>query len=217
MTALPGFALVAAAIVMAPGLSFVFFLSTWLRYGRTPAAAAVSGIALGALMLGTFTAAVYPVFGSALEHQVRLVRVGGGAYLVWLGLKELLPATRRALPAITESVEASRRILIIRGIMLSLVNPGLFVLYVVILPQYVTPTPSWRASALMLVVVHVVIVMCWYGSLLALAEKGRRHISSAGGQRVIRATAAGIFLLLGLQMIFESGVLSPGTTSHDRT
>ena len=159
------FAAVAVPLVASPGPSTALVLRNSIAGGARSGVAAAVGANTGSLCYGLLTA-----FGvSAALHRWPSVwtalRVGGGAYLVWLGSRSILrawsgrPASPLArVPGGDALLARSAR----EGFVTNVLNPSLATFYLLILPQFIPKDVPFAAAALTLTAIHIGLAITWH-------------------------------------------------------
>jgi threonine/homoserine/homoserine lactone efflux protein len=190
------FAVAAFILIAIPGPSVLFVVGRALAHGRRTALASVAGNALGleavavlvALGVGTVLERSYPVFMA--------VKLGGAAYLVWLGVKAI--RQRRTLTAAVTGVTVTRgdwrsaR----EGFVVTVSNPKSVILTTAVLPQFVHRAAGHvPVQMLLLSLVAFVIVLisdsCWglvastARSWFARSPRRLELVGGAGGLAMI--------------------------------
>jgi threonine/homoserine/homoserine lactone efflux protein len=128
------FSLAALALLAIPGPSVLYIVTQSAERGRRVGLAAVAGVHLGSLVhVAAATAGLSAlVVASALAFNV--VKYGGAAYLVYLGVRKLLERDREE--DVETEPEPLRRALL-RGIVVNVLNPKTALFFVAFLPQFI--------------------------------------------------------------------------------
>jgi threonine/homoserine/homoserine lactone efflux protein len=128
------FSLAALALLAIPGPSVLYIVTQSAERGRRVGLAAVAGVHLGSLVhVAAATAGLSAlVVASALAFNV--VKYGGAAYLVYLGVRKLLERDREE--DVETEPEPLRRALV-RGIVVNVLNPKTALFFVAFLPQFI--------------------------------------------------------------------------------
>ena len=194
---LASFSITAFLLIIVPGPSVLFVISRGVALGRKAALLTVVGNAAGVLVQVLVVAAG---LGAALERSAVLfdvVRLGGGAYLVYLGAQAI--RHRRELSTVLDvtATRASRSILR-EGFVVGLTNPKLIVFFTAILPQFVEPDVGPVPVQLLVlggVFVAIALVMdsCW-----GLAAGTARAWLAGRPHRLERLGGAGGLVIIGL-------------------
>ena len=188
LAALGTFWLAFALALISPGPNFALMLRIGLAQGRGPAMRTVLGIAVGEAAWGI--AAVLGVAALALRHPWlgTAVQLGGGAFLLWLGIGALRAAWRGdAAPADQPARGPGGGFGTGLALMLLNAKAGFFWISLsgVLLGPAVAP-----ATGCVAVLGAVLLSLLWHG-LLALAFSGTRLV------RLYRRAARGIEATLG--------------------
>jgi threonine/homoserine/homoserine lactone efflux protein len=128
------FGLAALALLAIPGPSVLYIVVQSAERGRRVGLAAVAGVHLGSLVhVAAATAGLSAlVVASALAFSI--VKYGGAAYLVYLGVRKLLERDREQ--DVETEPEPLRRALV-RGIVVNVLNPKTALFFLAFLPQFI--------------------------------------------------------------------------------
>jgi threonine/homoserine/homoserine lactone efflux protein len=128
------FSLAALALLAIPGPSVLYIVTQSAERGRRVGLAAVAGVHLGSLVhVAAATAGLSAlVVASALAFNV--VKYGGAAYLVYLGVRKLLERDREE--DVETEPEPLRRALV-RGVVVNVLNPKTALFFLAFLPQFI--------------------------------------------------------------------------------
>jgi threonine/homoserine/homoserine lactone efflux protein len=156
--------------VMSPGPNFAVMLSTSLRFGRPAALRLMVGIIIGEAIWGL--AAVLGVAALAAQHPwiATALRIGGGAYLLYLAIMSVRSALRPSSKVASERPEAKpddRHVGVGRGLALMLLNAKAGVFWVSLMSVFLAPE-NGTTVGLIAVAGAVVLSFLWH-SALALA------------------------------------------------
>lgn len=201
---------ITVATVVTPGAGFVLFTTAHLAGGRRHGIAVAGGMILGACLIGLATILAVPLIGPDTPRVRQVVQVAGGGYLVWLawlGVRSVLHTRAQsptpALPAGAASRHGSLPVVTL-GFLGSMTNPGLYVLYLAVLPAHVAAGEHWRREAAVLSAMHLGFTMFWYAFLESLLHHARHVVASRRAQRIVRLAGACALGLLGLRLLLDS-------------
>ncbi|MFF3913138.1 LysE family translocator [Streptomyces sp. NPDC001852] len=133
-------------LVCVPGADWAYVIATALRRGSVPRA--VAGLVCGYALHTALATAGLAVLVAGSPKLLTALTVAGAGYLLWLGWSVL---RRPAVPGATEEVSADGR-LFLRGATISGLNPKGLLLYLSVLPQFLTlrgthlPVPAQTAA-----------------------------------------------------------------------
>jgi threonine/homoserine/homoserine lactone efflux protein len=182
---LPGLGLYVAAslaLIATPGQDMLYVVSRSLAQGRVAGVCSALGVCLGILVHTALAAIGVGAILRASEGLFLAVKLGGAAYLVYLGARMILaPAPVHAARA--SAPRASRTTLVWQGILSNVSNPKIVLFFVAFLPQFVD-----RASP------HPTRDLVFLGVLYAaLALPVKAAVGVAAGslsERILRSGAA---------------------------
>ena len=196
--ALAAFSLAAMLIVLLPGPDTLVVVRELMRAGRRRAAQTVAGVLCG---LAVWVAAA--AFGlSALlraSHTGYVVlKIAGGAYLIWLGVQSLR-LRRLAEPS-------QRRLLgrgFVAGLATDLLNPKVGVFFVTFLPGFVPHGYSVGAVSVLFGAIFIAETALYFVVLLAVATPITRWLGDARIRRRMDAATGAVLIGLGIRLAAE--------------
>jgi threonine efflux protein len=198
-------AIVQIIALMSPGPDFFFVSQTAVSRSRHEAMAGVVGITLGVAMW----AALALLGLQLLLHRViwleRLITIGGGLYLCWMGIKMLrgaLAAPKASAAEPTVQVYAGALRSLRNGLFTNLANPKVVIyfgsIFSAFVGQGVTPGARWGLWAL--VVIETFLWFAFVAGCFALPVMRRGYLRIS---RWIDGCAGAVFMLFGLHLIFS--------------
>jgi threonine/homoserine/homoserine lactone efflux protein len=205
--ALAAFALASLVLAASPGPAVLYIVARTLSQGRNAGLVSVAGVAVGnlanALAASIGLAALFAVSSLAFD----IVRYGGAAYLVYLGVQAL-----RRPPAKTTAQRFAAPDLprIFRdAVVVALLNPKTTLFFAAFLPQFMNPLGSTVVQGLTLGTLFVLIALVTDSLyVLAAGALGARFVRTARNARWGRWATAGSFIGLGLYAA-ASGARAP--------
>lgn len=138
LSALFAFGLVALGMVLTPGPNMVYLISRSICQGRMAGLISLGGVALGFVFYMLCAAFGITALVMAVPYAYDTLRIGGALYLLYLAWQAVKPGGRspfqvRALP------QDSARKLFTMGFVTNLLNPKIAVMYLSLLPQFISP------------------------------------------------------------------------------
>jgi len=129
----------AAALLVAitPGPGLFYIAARTLAGGRTEGLASSVGLGLGGLVHVIAGAAGLSALMMASAEAFTLLKLVGGVYLVWLGLKTWREA--RITEPVEDRTSGARRALR-EGILVEALNPKTAAFFLAFIPQFIDPT-----------------------------------------------------------------------------
>jgi threonine/homoserine/homoserine lactone efflux protein len=135
---LAGFAAVALAMVLTPGPNMAYLVSRTICQGRAAGLVSLGGVGIGFVVYVLLAAFGITALLFAVPLAYDALRLAGAFYLGWMAWNALRPGG--ASPFQVRSLPAdSHRRLFSMGLLTSLLNPKVAVLYLSLLPQFIDP------------------------------------------------------------------------------
>jgi threonine/homoserine/homoserine lactone efflux protein len=193
-----GFALTSFLLIIVPGPSVLFVVGRALAFGRRPAVVTAVGNAAGVYAQVVVIALG---LGPVLQHSIvafEVVKLGGAAYLVVLGVQAIRSSHRLAeLAGDPPSPRPTGRALG-EGFIVGVTNPKATILFAAIAPQFVDPANGPVALQLLLLglVAMTIAVVC--DSAWALASGTARQWLTSSPRRIAAVGGAGGLVMIGL-------------------
>ncbi|MBW8482811.1 LysE family translocator [Actinomadura parmotrematis] len=138
LTALLGLAAVALGLVLTPGPNMVYLASRSITQGRAAGLVSLAGVGTGFAVYIALTAAGLSALFVAVPAVYAAVKLGGAAYLLWLAWQAVRPGGASAFAPRDLPADPPRR-LYTMGLVTSLLNPKIAILYLSLLPQFADP------------------------------------------------------------------------------
>ncbi|AOK30624.1 lysine transporter LysE [Burkholderia singularis] len=203
---MPNFMLFLAAslaITIAPGPDNLQVLARGISQGRTAAVVAAFGFASGVLFHTTLAAFGIAALLSSSPVAFHLLKLAGGAYLIWIGVKAL---TSKGLATAHERAPQPVATIFRQSVIGSMLNPKVTLFFVVFLPQFVDPggpqpvaLQMFELGVLFMVQAAVVFSAFGLGAGAIGAWLKRRPRAGVWLDRLAGAT----FVALGLRVAFN--------------
>jgi threonine/homoserine/homoserine lactone efflux protein len=203
-TAVLGFAVVAAALTVTPGLDTALVLRAALTRSRGEAAATAAGIVAGLFVWGAAAAVGVSALLTASDLAYDVLRYAGAAYLLCFGARLLVRAARGSgataepdeAPA-TSAWRAARA-----GLATNLLNPKVGVFYVALLPQFLPAGSDPLLVGLLLAGVHGALSVVWFALLITLAGALGRRLRRPSTARAIDGVTGVTLVGFGVRLAF---------------
>ncbi|HEY5423899.1 MAG TPA: LysE family translocator [Ilumatobacteraceae bacterium] len=195
---LPVFVAASLVLLVIPGPAVLFIVARSGAQGRRAGLVSVLGVHTASIVhvLAAVAGVSAVVVASSLAFTA--VKVVGGCYLIFLGLKSLRNA-RTASVASAPRIRATKQ-LFAEGFLVSLLNPKVALFFLAFLPQFVERGngPIW-SQTLLLGLLYIALGLC-SDSMYALlgARLGSRFSGHAARVRATRYAEGGILIGLGV-------------------
>lgn len=132
-----GLALSCVLLIAVPGPSVLFIVGRALSYGRRTALASIGGNSTGSYLAAVLVALGLGPLLQQSDVLLHVIRVAGGAYLVWLGVRAFRHTGDLAGPDGAGLAHQSTWRAVRTGVVVGVSNPKTFIIFAAILPQFV--------------------------------------------------------------------------------
>jgi threonine/homoserine/homoserine lactone efflux protein len=132
------FALVVLGIVLTPGPNMIYLISRSLCQGPAAGLVSLGGVALGFVVYMVCAALGVTALVLAVPYAYDALRVAGALYLLHMAWQAVRPGGR-PLFHVRDLPRDGARKLFAMGLLTSLLNPKVAMLYLSLLPQFVDP------------------------------------------------------------------------------
>jgi threonine/homoserine/homoserine lactone efflux protein len=205
LSSIAAFWAVAALLIVVPGADWAYVIGTVLA-GRS-VVLAVSGLALGYAGMTIIVAAGVGALVARTPASLVALTVAGGCYLVWLGSRTLIrPAghgTATGVPAGRPAAARGDRATLVKGIGVSGLNPKGLLVFLALLPQFVSPRESWPLAA-QLGILGLVFTLSCAVFYLSMGSFIRRILSASPAvARVITRVSGAAMIVIGALLLAE--------------
>lgn len=132
------FGLISLGMVLTPGPNMVYLISRSISQGRVAGLISLGGVALGFVFYMLCAALGITAIVMAIPYAYDALRIGGALYLLYLAWQAVKPGGRSPF-ALRQLPQDSPRKLFAMGFLTNLLNPKIAVMYLSLLPQFITP------------------------------------------------------------------------------
>lgn len=187
-------------LILTPGPDNITVLTRGITQGRASGLAAAAGFALGNLGHTAFAILGISALLASSATLFGLVKLIGGAYLVWIGLK--LWRNAGTIDTRSSPELASGRVVFRQSVIANLLNPKVAIFFMAFFPQFVSPAKGavWL-QMLILGLVFILLTLLFFGLIGWFAGSiGRwlQHRPRAG--RWLDRTAGSVLVALGVRL-----------------
>ena len=201
MSSIWEFLLVAMVLTLTPGPATALVLRTAARHGRVAALGCVAGNSIAVMTWASLSALGISSLILASQVAYDVLRVGGAAFLIYLGLRSLL---RKTDPLDAADVETPRlRSGIRTGLVAGAANPKLAVFFVALFPQFLSPHAHVLPAALAMGATVVAFDIVWLGTLAWTVERAGLLLRPRLRRRLERISGS-VMIGLGVRIAAEA-------------
>jgi threonine/homoserine/homoserine lactone efflux protein len=198
LSTLPVFVAASLALLVIPGPAVLFIVARSSAQGTRAGLVSVLGVHTASIVHVLAAVAGLSAVVVASSIAFTTIKIVGGFYLIYLGVKSIR-AAGRASNAVSPTVRKQKR-LFAEGFVVSLLNPKVALFFLAFLPQFVQRGHGaiW-SQTLALGIVYIILGLC-SDSIYALigAHLGTRFSGRTTRMRASRYAEGGILVGLGL-------------------
>ena len=185
--------------VLSPGPNFFATTYTATTQSRRLGIIVSIGIAAGTTIWATASLAGLGLLFQTTAWLYQFVKLAGGLYLIYLGVKTLLSANRTSATASIQRRAMSSGQAFWRGLVVDLSNPKAAVFFTSLFAVAVPPdAPLWFQS----LIVAAVVIMAggWYALVACLVNLRPVALALAKAQKAVAYLTGTVFIALGLRI-----------------
>ena len=132
------FALVALGLVLTPGPNMIYLISRSICQGRRAGLVSLGGVALGFVFYMLCAAFGITALIFAVPYAYDALRISGVVYLLYLAWQAVKPGGRSVFTVRDLPADSGRK-LFMMGFITNLANPKIAIMYLSLLPQFISP------------------------------------------------------------------------------
>jgi threonine/homoserine/homoserine lactone efflux protein len=194
------FVVAALALLLVPGPAVVYVVARSVSGGRLTGLVSVLGIELGTLTHVVFAAAGLSAIVASSVVAFSVVKWLGAAYLVYLGLRQILGRGGEDEDAELADSEDSRFRVFYQSVLVQILNPKVALFFLAFLPQFVDPSRGAAWTQIVVLGATLAFLGLFTDGLYALlGGTAGGWIRKRGGslRRAGRYVTGGIYIALG--------------------
>ncbi|WP_431701450.1 LysE family translocator [Pseudomonas sp. BR20] len=139
LSSLLAYGLISLGMVLTPGPNMIYLISRSICQGPLAGLISLGGVALGFVVYMLCAALGITALLMAVPYAYDALRLGGALYLLYLAWQAVKPGGRSAFHVRDLPRDGPRK-LFMMGFVTNLLNPKVAVMYLSLLPQFITPT-----------------------------------------------------------------------------
>jgi threonine/homoserine/homoserine lactone efflux protein len=192
---------IGATIIFAatPGQSTAVVIQQTVDQGWSAGFAAATGCAIANVAHAATAGVGLAVLSARMPEALAVIRVAGGAYLVWLGGRSLWRALWAPISA-PPFRRSAGRVAFVQGLVTNLLNPSIVTFYLVVVPTFLAPGD--RASRfVLLAAIHVACAFACHNGWAGLFNQIGHVLHSVRARRIFDLCAGLALIGLAIRMV----------------
>ena len=200
----PVFLLTTAAIAISPGPDILYVLAKGISSGRRSVLIAAAGFASGLSVHTTMAVVGLSALLMASAVAFTLIKIAGGAYLLYLGIKAFRSGGLVSLPASNELLSGRR--IFAQAFLMNVLNPKVAIFFLAFLPQFTKRDQGHLSMQLFVLGIAFALVALVIFSVVGTfsAAIGLWLRAKPKGLKIFDYLIGSLFICLGLRLAFSS-------------
>src|SRR5215217_1102882 len=194
------FVAAALALLLVPGPAVIYIVARSVSGGRLTGLVSVLGVELGTLLHVAFAAAGLSAIVASSAAAFSVVKWLGAAYLVYLGLRQILGRDGGEEETELSEGEESRFRVFYQSVLVQVLNPKVALFFLAFLPQFIDPSRGAAWTQIVVLGATLAFLGLFTDGLYALlGGTAGGWIRKRGGslRRAGRYVTGGIYIALG--------------------
>ena len=188
--------------MLGPGPAVIYVVARSVEGGRLRWLVSVLGVELGTLLHVVFAAAGLSAIVVSSAAAFSVVKWLGAAYLVWLGLRQILGRDGGDEEPALSGGEENRLRIFSQSVLVQVLNPKVALFFLAFLPQFVDPSRGAAWTQVVVLGATLATLGLFTDGLYALlggtaGEWIRKQRAGAGLRRAGRYVTGGVYIALG--------------------
>jgi len=197
------FVAVASLLVMSPGPNGLLIAKTVPTSGKVAGFANVVGFVAACYVHGMLSILGISAILLASSSTFFIVKMSGAAYLCWIGIRALREAYLGNNA--TQYVEVGKSTQTISGafvdgFLTNVLNPKTSMFYLAAFPQFINIDSGTITSAFVLVLLHTLINVLWFGAMVVLFSRLSRLAKNGLFHRWLNGVTGVVFVGFGVKL-----------------
>jgi len=196
------FTVVAFLLVASPGPNGILIAKTVPTSGKSAGYANILGFFVAMHIHGALSILGISLILLKSAEAFFVLKIIGAIYLCWIGIKALLSAAKPAVQQTVQPARTKQNLVraFVEGFLANLLNPKVSMFYLAAFPQFVSISDGAVSSAFLLVFIHAMINVLWFGIIVLLFSKLVGAASNIRFQRWLKLITGTIFIGFGAKM-----------------
>lgn len=198
-----GFSVAMIVLAASPGPGVFATVARALASGFRPALFVICGIVLGDVIFLLFAAFGLSMVARALGSLFFIVKICGGVYLIWLGVRIWLKnpepvSENRGLNTRSQWGNFAS------GLVITLSNPKVIIFYCGFLPTFLDLTALTLMDLVIIATIIAAVLSCVLGIYAFLADRARGMFTNRKAVRRLNHAAGGVMVAAGVAIAIRS-------------
>ena len=177
-----------------PGPNMLLVMSHSARFGLRAAVTTMAGCMTALLSMMTISALGMGALLAAFPTVFDTLRLGGAAYLAYLGVQAWRAPVHDDNEALIQSLPAEPKHLYRQGVLVAASNPKAILFAAAFLPQFINPIAPQVPQFAILLLTFSLIEVAWYFVYAASGQRLSAYLRRSAVMRLFNRTTGGVFV-----------------------
>ena len=198
-----GFSVAMLVLAASPGPGVFATVARALASGLRPSLAVICGIVLGDVIFLLFAVFGLSMVALALGNMFFIVKICGGAYLIWLGVRIWLKKPEPVTGNQKRNIHSPWGNFA-TGLVITLSNPKVILFYCGFLPTFLDLSALTLTDLVVVVTIITIVLGCVLGTYAFLASRARRMFTNQQAVKRLNRAAGGVMVAAGVAIAIRS-------------
>ncbi len=193
-----------SVVALSPGPAVMCAMTHATRYGLRAAMTGIVGSQFGhVVFFGCIAGGLAAILATATT-VFAVLRVIGAVYLMYLGVRIMIAASRRPAEVPIMAAAPSSGSLLLQGFAIQVTNPKALLFMSALLPQFIQPSAPMGPQLLILLTITVVVDLLVLGGYACFALSGARALKSSALRRCLESAFGAVLVFFGIRLLAAS-------------
>ena len=193
-----------SVVALSPGPAVMCAMTHATRYGLRAAMTGIVGIQFGHVVFFGFIAGGLAAILATATTVFAVLRVIGAVYLMYLGVRIMIAASRRSAEVPITAAAPISGSLLLQGFAIQVTNPKALLFMSALLPQFIQPSAPMGPQLLILLTITVVVDLLVLGGYACFALSGARALMSSGLRCCLESAFGAVLVFFGIRLLAAS-------------
>jgi len=197
------FVFAATLLVASPGPNGVLIARTVPTSGPAAGFANIAGFFAAFFIHGALSILGISIILLKSATAFAVVKYLGAAYLCWIGIRALYAAFQGGSEPVAVAPARRPRTLaraFVEGLLTNGLNPKVSMFYLAVFPHFIPLNAHPAASAFLLVFLHSLVNLVWFGAMVLLFSSLTSFTRRGGFQRLLKGVTGVVFIGFGYKL-----------------
>lgn len=198
------FVIASAIVICTPGPTVLMVIADALAHHKRHAWSTVLGVGAGDIVAMSISLAGAGVLLRTSARAFLVLKIAGGLYLIYLGLRSIYGTRNRPLAVDDLGQSLAARTASARfasAFTVTVSNPKLILFFVAFVPQFISPSPSFTYQGAILILTFDIMAMINATAYAFVARSVGARLSSPRSQQCVSWVSGGILMAAGLLVL----------------